>query len=236
MKAIRKLQEASNPTQLKESIDAFRNGFKSNQLSINTLIPVTNNMVPINKYTYDDSNTPIVGFVPLLVVVINVTRDLNIIKQIITMFIHNKGNINLKSYIKNITALSEAVNLHDKELVKLLLENGADINTLTEEQLPIMDNLIREEEVKMIKEPVLEKPVIKLQLPTELPTESYAANVEPDFWKPIFEEDEMFAIRKLINDIMIADGSIPITNSEVTSLWSICEIVKSIIPKNSICK
>jgi len=235
MKAIRKLQEAGNPTQLKESIDAFRNGFKSNQLSINTLIPVTNNMVPINKYTYDDSNTPIVGFVPLLVVVINVTRDLNIIKQIITMFIQNKGNINLKSYIKNITALSEAVNLQDKELVKLLLENGADINTLTEEQLPIMDNLIREEEVKMIKEPVLEKPVIKLQLPTELPTElptaSYAANVEPEFWKPIFAENEMFTIRQKINAMMNADFNIPVNgDKEITDLWSVCKINKAIIP------
>ena len=65
----------------------------------------------------------------------------------------------------------------------------------------------------------------------DLPSEQgYNPDIEPDFWTPIFEEDEMFAIRKIINDIMIADGSIPITNSEVASLWSICEIVKSIIP------
>ena len=65
----------------------------------------------------------------------------------------------------------------------------------------------------------------------DLPSEQgYNPDIEPDFWTHIFEEDEMFAIRKIINDIMIADGSIPITNSEVASLWSICEIVKSIIP------
>ena len=40
----------------------------------------------------------------------------------------------------------------------------------------------------------------------------------------------MFAIRKLINDIMITDGNIPVTNNKITRVWSICEIVKSIIP------
>ena len=233
MKAIKKLQEAivtNNPKQIKDSLDAFKNGFKSNQLSINTLIPVTNNMVPINKYNYEESTTPILAFVPLLVIIINVTHDLNIIRSLINIFILNKGNINLQSYTKNITALSEAIKSQDRELVKLLLENGADINTLTEEQRTIMDNLIREEEVKIITEPILEKPVIKLQLPDELPPTSYAPNVEPEFWKPIFEENEMFIIRQKINDMMNADGNIPInSNKEISDLLSVCKINKSII-------
>lgn len=235
MKAMTKLQEATmtnNPKQIKDSIGAFKNGFKSNQLSINTLIPVTNTMVPINKYTYEESTTPIIGFVPLLVVIINVTQDLNILKSLITIFIKNKGNINLKSYVKNITALSEAIKLQDKELVKLLLENGADVNTLTEEQRAIMDNLIREEEVKMIIEPILEKPVYKLQLPTELPSADtgYAVDFEPEFWKPIFEENEMLTIREKINAMMNADVNIPInSNKEISDLWSVCKINKAII-------
>jgi hypothetical protein len=54
--------------------------------------------------------------------------------------------------------------------------------------------------------------------------------VEPEFWKPIFEENEMLTIRSKINEMMNSDGNIPITNKEVTQLWSVCKINQSIIP------
>ena len=72
---------------------------------------------------------------------------------------------------------------------------------------------------------------MKLNISTELPTDSgYNPEIEPEFWKPIFAENEMLTIRKQINDMMITDGNIPIANNEVASLWSICKIIKSIIP------
>jgi hypothetical protein len=71
----------------------------------------------------------------------------------------------------------------------------------------------------------------KLNIDMELPSETgYNPEVEPEFWAPIFAKNEMFAIKKLINDIMNLDGTIPIQNSEITRLWSICSIVKEIIP------
>ena len=148
----------------------------------------------------------------------------------IKIFIQNKGNINLKSYTRDISALSEAVKLKNKELIRLLLEYGADVNILTDEEREDMGNLMKEEEVKMIIEPEPEVPIIKLQLPTELPPNNdYDLDVEPEFWKPIFGENEMFIIRQKINEMMRADSNISINNKEVSDLWSVCKINKSII-------
>jgi hypothetical protein len=94
-----------------------------------------------------------------------------------------------------------------------------------------MENLIKDEEIEAIIEPTPAKPVVKLTLATELPSDSgYNPGVEPEFWKPIFEENEMLSIRTKINEMMNSDGNIPITNKEVSELWSVCKINQSIIP------
>ena len=76
-------------------------------------------------------------------IIFNITSNFNAVKDLITLFIQNKGNINLQSYTRNITALSEAIRLKNKDLIKYLLENGADINTLTEEQTQDMENILK---------------------------------------------------------------------------------------------
>ena len=234
MKAFKKLQEAiksGDNTKLNDAVESFKNGFKSNQLSINTLIPVTTNTIPIYKYKYNSTETPIVAFVPSLVVIFDNIDDFITRKILITSFIKNKGNINLKSYTKDITALSDAVRLQDKELVKFLLQNGADIKCLTDEQNLLLENLIKEQEIEQIIEEEPSKPIIKLEISTELPSESgYNPQVEPEFWKPIFGDKEMITIRKKLNDMMNADGGIPINNKEVSELWSVCKINQSMIP------
>jgi hypothetical protein len=234
MKAFKKLQDSiksGDNKKLTDAVEAFKNGFKSNQISINTLIPVTTNTIPIYKYKYNSSETPIIAFVPSLVVIFDNIDDFIIRKNLITSFIQNKGNINLKSYTKDITALSDAVRLQDKELVKFLLENGADIKNLTDEQKTQLDNIIKEEEVEQIIEPEPVKPIVKLEIPTELPSDSgYNPEVEPEFWKQIFEENEMLTIRKKLNDMMNSDGTIPINDREATELWSVCKINQSMIP------
>ena len=234
MNSFRKLQaaiKAGNMERVKEVVQIFKNGFKSNQIGINTLIPITTNSIPINKYTYSQSGTPLIAFVPPLVVIFDNIDDFIIRKSFIKNFIENKGNINLLSYTHNISALSAAIKLQDKELVKYLLEKGADVKLLTEEQRAIMENLIKDEEVEAIIEPPPAKPIIKLTLPTELPSDSgYNPEVEPEFWKPIFEANEMLSIRSKINEMMNSDGNIPINNKEVSELWSVCKINQSIIP------
>ena len=251
MNSFKKLQYAvntGNMTRVKEVAEIFKNGFKSNQIGINTLIPITTNSIPINKYNYSEKVTPLIAFVPLLVVIFDNIDDFIIRKTFINNFILNKGNINLLSYTQNISALSSAIKLQDKELVKYLLEKGADVKLLTEEQRDVMENLIKDEEIEAIIEPEPLKPVVKLTLPTELPSDSgYNPEVEPEFWKPIFEENEMLTIRRKINEMMNSDGNIPIvtkqneitnpdgsisikTYKEVSELWSVCKINQSIIP------
>jgi hypothetical protein len=234
MKAFKKLQDSiksGDSKKLQDATEAFKNGFKSNQLGINTLIPVTNGTIPIDKYKYTSDTTPIIAFVPLLVVIFDNIDDIMTRKILIKSFIQNKGNINLQSYTKNISALSSAIKLQDKELVKFLLENGADIKNLTDEQNQIMENLIKEEEIQEIIEKLPEKPIIKLTIPTDLPSDSgYNPGIEPEFWKPIFGENEMITIRQKINEMMNSDGNIPINNKEVTELWSVCKINQAMIP------
>jgi hypothetical protein len=234
MNSFKKLQyavKAGNMERVKEVTEIFKNGFKSNQIGINTLIPITTNSIPINKYDYNQSVTPLIAFVPSLVVIFDNIDDFITRKAFINNFILNKGNINLLSYTNNISALSAAIKLQDKELVKYLLEKGADVKLLTEEQKAVMENLIKDEEVEAIIEPPPPKPIVKLTIPTELPSDSgYNPEVEPEFWKPIFEESEMLSIRSKINEMMNSDGNIPITNKEVSELWSVCKINQSIIP------
>jgi hypothetical protein len=234
MNSFKKLQaaiKAGNMERVKEVTEIFKNGFKSNQIGINTLIPITTNSIPINKYNYSQSVTPLIAFVPPLVVIFDNIDDFVTRKTFINNFILNKGSINLLSYTHNISALSAAINLQDKELVKYLLEKGADIKLLTEEQRSIMENLIKDEEIEAIIEPKPLKPIVKLTLSTELPSDSgYNPEVEPEFWKPIFEENEMLSIRTKINEMMNSDGNIPITQKEVSELWSVCKINQSIIP------
>ena len=136
MNSFKKLQESvksGNTEKLNLAIESFKNGFKSNQIGINTLIPVTNETIPIYKQN-NSKTTPIIGFVPLLVVIFDNIDDTMVKKTFVKNFIENKGNINLLSYTNNISALSSAIKQQDKELVKYLIENKADIKLLTDEQ------------------------------------------------------------------------------------------------------
>lgn len=230
LKAFKKLQDAvksGNQEQLNKAVESFINGFQSNQTSINTLIPVINN-TPVNKYNQPEGS-PVEYFVPLLVLIFENIDDPIIRKTLIKNFIKCKGNINLKSYTKDITALSSAIELQDKDLVKFLIENGADIKILTDEQKDAFDALMKEEEI--IEPPTPEKLIVKLDLQLAPPSDSgYDNRVEPEFWKPIFGENELLKLREKINNMMNADGNIPITNKEATELWSVCKINQSIIP------
>jgi hypothetical protein len=234
MNSFKKLQaavKAGNMKRVQEVAEIFNNGFKSNRIGINTLIPITNGSIPIDISNNNYTINPLIAFVPCLVVIFDNIDDLNIRKTFITNFIKNTGNINLLSYTKNISALSAAIKLQDKDLVKYLLEKGADINLLTEDQTDLLEILIKDEEIEAIIDPTPTKPVVKLILTTELPSDSgYNPEVEPEFWKPIFEENEMLSIRNKINEMMNSDGNIPIINKEVSQLWSVCAINQSIIP------
>lgn len=232
LNSFNKLQQAiksTNTEKITEVIEGFKNFLGSNRTRINTLIPVTTNTIPIDKKS-NSSATPIIAFVPLLVVIFDNIENTNIRKDFVQNFIQNTGNINLKSYTNDISALSTAIKLKDKELVKFLLKKGADIKLLTDEQETSLNELLKEVEIVEIVE-LPSTPIVKLIIPTELPSDSdYNSDFEPEFWKPIFEPAEMKKIRQNIYEMMNADGNIPIINREVTKLWSVCKINETMIP------
>jgi hypothetical protein len=259
MKAFEILKKDPN-----EGVAAFKRLIKKSPLGINTLIPLTHNMVPVYK-----RNSPgIIAFAPLLVVIFENIDDSDIKKQIATFFINKKGNINLTDYTNKTSALSSAVKIQDKELVDFLLDNGADISVLTSEQKgalvalalkkkweddskpipvptptlatapveePMVDDAHIEEAIKEIEEihtPQRLTPLVKLAIPTELPETGYAADIEPEFWKPIFNENEMTILRQALRVMLSKDNEIMIDKQtrEAAQLWSVCGIIKTIIP------
>jgi len=236
LNAYKKLVDAiksGNNESIQLSINSFKNGFKSNQLGINSLIPITNDFKPIRKK--DNSKlTPLIAFVPLLSVLFYAVDDLILRKTLIDSFVKNKGNINLENYskTKKISALSTALHLNNKDLIKYLIERGADVKLLTDEQKDSLDKIMTEEEIEhIIEEPLPKKPVIKLEIPTELPSESgYDLNKEPNFWKPLFNEGELNSVKSILTNMIMTDLNIGFNQNIVNELWSVCQINKAIIP------
>jgi hypothetical protein len=228
MNSFSKMQTAmktNNEPQLQKAITTLINGLKSNQLGINTLIPVTTNYIPISKQTYSSSTTPIIAFVPSLAILFHHIPNFELQKIFIQQFIQNKGNINLKSYTKNITPLSSAIDLKQMTLINYLLQQGADINVLTDEQ---------RNELNMIL-----TPSTKQQLPSEKKLDlsiilnplDYDYNNEPTFWRKLFSEGKMIEIRNNLQNMIMNDANIlSISGGEMQEMWSVCKINKTIIP------
>jgi hypothetical protein len=117
--------------------------------SINTLIPITNNYMPIDKETYRQDTTPLMGFVPFMSIMIYHVKNENDIIRMLTQFRRNSGNINLTSIKDNITALSTAVELGKVNVINdLLLYRKADRNTLSEANNALLSELL----AKQVKE------------------------------------------------------------------------------------
>jgi hypothetical protein len=238
MKNLKKLMDAIEQKDTKlidKALISFSNGFNSNQIGINNLILASiTDFKPLDKYTYSHTEYPDVNVAtfPCLVIIFENISDNNIRKKLITFFIQNKGNINLKSSKGNVTALSDAVKLQDKELIQFLLDYGADPNTLNEHQTELFNNMIRQPYIQEVQESIVtEIPIIKLNIPTELPSQTgYNLELEPDFWKQIFGENNMFTLREKIHYMMNQDSSIPLRENTITDIWSICKIIQTIIP------
>lgn len=215
---------------------AFSRGLKSNKLFVNTLIPVNNEYIPIDKYSYKPSETDII-FIPVVSVLIKHITNNNDLKQFIEIFIENKGNINLQSYAKNVTALSTAIKLNNIEIIQFLLDRGADISILSDEDNTLLKQIL---EQNVTNENIVESPeqikglnpnITKLDITLPLPSnEGYDINIEPDFWKPIFTNINMLELRNKIHTMMINDINIDINNLNDDNIWSICRIVKTLIP------
>ncbi len=246
--------------------------------SINTLIPITNNYMPIDKLTYRQATTPLIGFVPFMSVIIYHLKNENDIIRILIQFRRNSGNINLTSIKDNITALSTAVELGKLNVINdLLLYRKADRNTLSEANNALLSELLakqeeakkqeavsrqQEQEEQAKKQEELALAVARQQEPIEQTQPSadqdkavgrpdrqpldyklpipdgngYSDDPEnptiPEFWKPIFNENEteLLELRRRIKDIMTQDNSIEMIDNKIKDTWTICKIVQTMIP------
>ena len=265
--------ESNDVIKIDNAVESFQDGFISNRSGINTLIPITNNNLPINKVPslagehILEPDKVIKNLVPLLVIIFENIDDFNIKKQITKFYLQHMGNINLKSTRENITALSSAIKIQDKNLVNFLIDNGADIKLLSEEQKSMLDDLMRktvkikkkkerkpQEDVNVSREEQLDMPPLedvsmsreetiipefhpaKLIISSELPSE-YNQDIEPDFWKPIFQENEMTILRQKIMDMINIDVNIPLIKKnpqssykEIENIWGVCQINQALIP------
>jgi hypothetical protein len=73
----------------------------------------------------------------------------------------------------------------------------------------------------------------KLSLPFELPGQTgYPLNAIPAFWAPIFNKTptELISLRDKIRDALAQDNVIPMEKNEIRNIWSICEMVQTMIP------
>lgn len=212
-----------HPTASLPDAHSFANSLRRHQSGINTLIAVTTNYMPISKHAYSESKTPLIAFVPMLSILLFHIRDPALQKMFIQSFIQNKGNINLKSMTKNITALSTSIEVNDAKLAKYLVQQGADKNNLTPEQQNQLSILVT-------GLPSTES-VQKLIIAEEVPEHGYNLDTEPDFWKPVFAPNEMLTLRQAIHAMMASDTNIGTTpDGKMAQMWSVCQIVKTIIP------
>jgi hypothetical protein len=264
LKKIKNAEQNQEPTKINQSLVDFSNGFSSNHLGINyRVFASTDTFEPIEKESYEQLMTQNINLYPCLVLIFANISDNNIRKKIITSFIENGGNINLKSSKGDITALSYAIDSGDRELVVFLRDNGADPNTLNEQQKTLYDEIIMQIRLKeeerasskgeakrkrklmrqealvaieesvpvVIQESVIQEPVIKLIIPTPLPSEpGYPLDLEPEFWLPLFGPGNMVAIREKIHSMMIEDSGVTIVASKLSKMWSVCQIIQTLIP------
>lgn len=256
---ITKSIKTNNNSLLKESIKQLDTVYEKNKLGLDTLIPVTHQHIPIDKYTYN-STTPILRFEPVLVILFHASPDSSLRIEFVKSFMKNGGKLNLTSNKGNISALSQAIELEDKPLINFLISNKANKHKLSQSQKIKLEELLKREmiskkdtksafdsalesipNIKILNLPKSSKNAVKLQIPMEL---SRISEEEPEFWKPIFEENEMTEIKTRLNTMMRSDCSIKgnevILNGnrnptwEASELWSVCKINKSIIPTYSV--
>ena len=256
---LEKALESNDKTKIKQQMSKFKANIMANKLGINTLIPMTVTSRPIQKLdnSSKQEQTTLEALVPFLVIIFkNVNNDI-IRNEFVRVFKKNTGNINLKSPIKDISALSTAIELNDTNLVNFLLSDniGADKNILTEEQKVLLENLLqskKEEDVPTLQEDVvvntklgvehelieppvsLHVPIIKLNISTELLSDTdyelkYGPDIEePEFWRPLFGEGELTTLRKNIHSIMENDLKIPFIEPENNTVSDTWSICKII--------
>lgn len=243
-----------------KGVIALKKLIRESHLGINTLIPLTHNRVPVYKRpnspeivafapllvvifeNMDDSYTK----TRLTDLFINKKGNINLTdyinktsalstavklqdKELVDFLLDNGADISILTPEQKDALIS-------LELKKKLEADSKPIPIVNAPLVePIVEEARIEEAIKEIEEihaPPLSIPLVKLTIPTELPETGYAPDIEPEFWKPIFNENEMTTLRQTLREMLTKDNEIMIDKQtrEASQMWSVCEIVKTIIP------
>ena len=79
---IYKIQTDPEPSKYEESVKELMRSMKRLRTGINTLIPITLDYMPLNKKTYKQSVTPLIGFVPFLCIIIRHLKNIQDVRRI----------------------------------------------------------------------------------------------------------------------------------------------------------
>jgi hypothetical protein len=243
-----------------KGVIALKKLIRESHLGINTLIPLTHNRVPVYKRpnspeivafapllvvifeNMDDSYTK----TRLTDLFINKKGNINLTdyvnktsalstavklqdKELVDFLLDNGADISILTPEQKDALIS-------LELKKKLEADSKPIPIVNAPLVePIVEEARIEEAIKEIEEihaPPRSIPLVKLTIPTELPETGYAPDIEPEFWKPIFNENEMTTLRQTLREMLSKDNEIMIDKQtrEASQMWSVCEIVKTIIP------
>jgi hypothetical protein len=235
----------------KEAIKDLLKGMNHRKKAINSLIPITNGFKPMYKRDIS-KEMPLIGFVPSMSIIVYHLKNEDDIIRILEEFKKRSGNINLMSVKGEITALSTAIETEKNEVIRELLRLGADRNILTDYSyvlpLPITHTPSLSPESnpppveKLPTPPLIELPVVKktpekiekLTIPSKLPDKEYPIDILPEFWKPIFNENELLDLRRRLTALINNDRTIKLNKNEIERVWSVCEIVQTIIPSYNV--
>jgi hypothetical protein len=207
-----------------------------NHEKINELHYVNNKNMIMDKY--DDKQKTDKKLIPFVAILIYNLKDNSDIIRIIDFFLQNGGDLNTTSIKGNITGLSAAIDSKNVELAKHLLEHGASVDVLTEEDKEKWNSLEesykkQQEEKENAKKEAT--PIESIPVAEPIPTpvkefdmskigQVYKKEIEPEFWKTLFRENELFELRTEVQGWI---------NDSCTNIDE-CEIVKmcrEIIPK-----
>lgn len=232
--------QITNRKNINQAVNSLITSFNNNNGMINTLIPVSAAGKPLDVKTYSAKN-PVVDFVsPVIVIFDNLTgivNDNQLIK-LLNAYFSNGGNFNNLSSRFKITPFENEVNKGRVANVKILLDKSNPFHIIEDglneetkrklaELIPNEQQIVSELEPETSSEPEQSNP--KLTLPYPLPEDikaGYDRSVEPEFWKPIFDNGELMSLRETFMSIYEKDKY----TSDAAKRFIICDLLEKLFP------
>lgn len=249
LKDMNRAVKSGNELAIKSQVELLISLFENNQQHMNTLI-LMNRGVAIMKGSNPKIDSPQNGsdFYPLMVPVFRIIKNIAYRVSILDTFMQLGGNLRQTNYRSKNSLLSDALERKDMALIQLLRDRGIEVPVMSAlraspssaEQLSFKSversPKAAQQSQKSPKSPkgAEQRSPSKGYLTGEKfilrEPQQYNSSVEPEFWKPVFADQEMTQLRKNIQKMMQNDCK----SLAKSAGWSICKINKQYIPTYSI--